>query len=52
MRLVTSGKLGSRQVGAHYRLSRREVVSFRDTQATVRRRSLDDMAAFTQTYDK
>ena len=52
MRLIAAGKLGARQVGSHHRLSEAEVLKFKAEQATIRRRGLDDLAAFTQDFDR
>ena len=52
MRLIAQGRLGARQVGSHYRLSEAEVMQFKQKQATVRRQSLDSMAAFSQEFDR
>jgi excisionase family DNA binding protein len=52
MRLIAQGKLGARQVGSHYRLSEAEVMKFKIEQATVRRKGLDNLAAFSQEFDQ
>ncbi len=52
MRLIADGKIGARRVGSHYRLSEAEVMDFKANQATIRRKGLDNLAAFSQDYDQ
>jgi len=52
MRLIARGELPARRVGSHYRLTEKDVSAFDARQTTVRRQSLDDMAAFSQDFDQ
>src|SRR6202012_469446 len=43
MRLIEKGHLGARMVNTHYRLSRSEVVAYRERQANIRRQGLGEL---------
>jgi excisionase family DNA binding protein len=51
MRLVERGDLTARMVGSHHRLSRAEVLAYRDRQARVRRQALGNLARLTDEHD-
>ncbi|WP_207461389.1 helix-turn-helix domain-containing protein [Azospirillum sp. SYSU D00513] len=51
MRLIEKGHLRARKVNTHHRLSRAEVLAYRETQAVTRRESLTEIARISETYD-
>lgn len=51
MRLVEKSILSSRMVGSHHRLSKKEVMAYRDKQDVVRRGSLDAIADISEEFD-
>jgi excisionase family DNA binding protein len=51
MRLVETGALSARMVGSHHRLSRTEVLAYRDRESRARRRALTNLARLTDEHD-
>lgn len=51
MRLIEKGHLGARMVNTHYRLSRGEVVAYRERQAKIRRQGLSELTRLAEEYD-
>jgi excisionase family DNA binding protein len=51
MRLVEKGSLSARMVGSHHRLSRTEVLAYRDRQTRARRDALTNLARLTDEHD-
>lgn len=51
MRLIDRGHLGARMVGSHHRLSRAEVLAYKEKQNRTRRKGLTEMARLSEEYD-
>ncbi|MBP2229695.1 excisionase family DNA binding protein [Azospirillum agricola] len=51
MRLIEKGLLKARKVGAHHRLLRAEVLSYKQNQASIRRNGLTEVAKISEEYD-
>ncbi len=51
MRLVDKGLLAARKVNTHFRLSKNEVLKFKEENAMQRRHALTEMAKMSEEYD-
>lgn len=51
LRLIGKGLVPARLVGTHHRLSRKQVLAYRDRSAAVRREALDNLVAMTEESD-
>jgi excisionase family DNA binding protein len=50
MRLIERGHLHARMVGSHHRLSRAEILAYKDRQTRVRREALANLATLAEEY--